>query len=208
MVAAVRRRRSEARPGELVEAALRCFVAHGFSATRLDEVARFAGVSKGTMYLYFDSKEALFAAVVRQAIVPAVAALEQEVAGLSGSAAERLSALLRLHWRQACDERWAGIPKLIIAEIGNFPQLGQLYHDEVVARFKRLYAGIISAGIASGEFRPGDCELLGRLAAAPLLMAALWRHSFQACDCSHDPNHFVEAHIATFLRGITAGGTP
>lgn len=208
MAVAVRRRRAEARPGELVEAALRCFVAHGFAATRLDDVARFAGVSKGTMYLYFDSKEALFAAVVRQAIVPAVAALEQEVAALAGSAAERLAALIRLHWHHACDGQWAGLPKLIIAEIGNFPQLGRLYHDEVVARFRRLYVGILAEGIAMGEFRAGDPEALARLAAAPLLMSALWKHSFQACDCGPDSGPFIDVHIATFLRGIAAGGPP
>jgi AcrR family transcriptional regulator len=205
---AVRRRRAQARPGELVEAALRCFVAHGFAATRLDEVARCAGVSKGTMYLYFDSKEALFAAVVRQAIVPAVEALEQKVAGLTGGADERLAGLMRLHWAHACDGQWAGLPKLIIAEIGNFPQLGRLYHDEVVARFRRLYAGVIAEGIANRDFRAGDPEALARLAAAPLIMAALWRHSFQSCDCQLDPGSFIDLHIATFLRGIAAGGRP
>ncbi|MBP7523964.1 MAG: TetR/AcrR family transcriptional regulator, partial [Propionivibrio sp.] len=127
-----RRRRKDERPSELVSAALDLFVDRGFAATRLDDVAARAGVSKGTLYLYFESKEALFRAVIEEAIVPLLAAAEDEIAGYEGGSIDLLRRLLFGWWEQIGATRLAGVPKLLIAEARNFPAVAQYYHDTVL----------------------------------------------------------------------------
>ena len=127
-----RRRRKDARPSELTAAALELFVDKGFAATRLDDVAARAGVSKGTLYLYFDSKEALFKAVIEEGIVPTLAAAELQLAEHNGSSVALLRKLLFGWWQHIGGTRLAGVPKLIISESRNFPELAQYYHDKVI----------------------------------------------------------------------------
>jgi AcrR family transcriptional regulator len=176
------RRRKEARPGEIIAAALACFVERGFAATRLDEVAARAGITKGTLYLYFPSKEELFKAVVRESLVPNLQRLEEAMAASTGSA----SALLR----QAITTIAAvaaspvgGIPKLVIAEAGNFPDLARFYLDEVVHRGLRLVRSLLERGVARGEFRADlDLEHAVYCVIAPMLFAMLWKHSLEPFD--------------------------
>jgi AcrR family transcriptional regulator len=111
-------RRKDARPEEIVSAALEEFVERGFAATRLDDGARRAGVTKGTIYLYFDGKEALFKAMIRQMLVPHIALGEQLLAEHQGGAADLLRALLHQWWELIGQTKAAGIPKLVIAEAG------------------------------------------------------------------------------------------
>src|SRR5215472_14715096 len=157
------RRRKTARPAEILSAALASFAEHGFAATRLDEVAARAGVTKGTLYLYFDSKEDLFKAVVRQELVPSLELLEQLVRNFARIIASPLGA----------------IPKLVLTEAGNFPDLARFYRDAVVDRGKALWRKVIERGVAAGELRPVDVESTVTCIVAPLLLAALWRHSFE-----------------------------
>src|SRR5215471_8248317 len=137
------KRRKDARPEEIVNAALEQFVERGFAATRLEDVARRAGVTKGTLYLYFKNKEALFKAVVRQTIVPVIAQGESIAQSFVGSARELLEQLVREYWRLVYETSLAGIPKLMMAEAANFPQLARFYYDEVVTRGHRLLGGVI-----------------------------------------------------------------
>lgn len=196
-------RRKEARPAEIVAAALEVFVERGFSAARLTDVARRAGVTKGTVYLYFASKEALFKAMVRETIVPAIAAGEQMVSAHRGSAADLFRQLLVGWWRLIGETNLSGIPKLVMAEAGNFPELARFYYDEVIQRGHRLVGTVLERGIASGEFRPVDVRLAVRLAFAPLLHAANWRHSFALCTGEgFDVGRYLESHMDIFLRGI------
>jgi AcrR family transcriptional regulator len=196
-------RRKEARPGEIVAAALDVFVERGFAATKLEEVARRAGVTKGTVYLYFDSKEALFKAVVRETIVPIFARGEQMVAEYRGSAAELFGELVRKWWELIGETSLSGIPKLMMAEAGNFPVLARFYYDEVISRGQRLMASVLERGIDSGEFRRLDVKLAVKLAMAPLLHAANWRHSFALCTPEGlDVAKYLDHHIDIFLRGI------
>src|SRR5207237_5701427 len=116
-------RRKEARPAEIVAAALEVFVERGFAAARLADVARRAGVTKGTVYLYFDSKEALFKAVVRETIVPVIAQGEALAQAFTGSARELVERLVREYWRLVGETAVAGIPKLMMAEAATFPEL-------------------------------------------------------------------------------------
>ena len=148
-------RRKEARPEEIVAAALEQFVERGFAATRLEDVARRAGVTKGTLYLYFKNKEALFKAVVRETIVPVIAQGESIAASFTGSARELLERLVREYWRLVYDTALAGIPKLMMAEAGNFPQLARFYYEEVVTRGHRLLGGVIERGHQERRVPPG-----------------------------------------------------
>jgi AcrR family transcriptional regulator len=198
------KRRKAARPAEIVAAGLQVFVERGFAAARLEEVARRAGVTKGTVYLYFKNKEALFKAVVRETIVPCIAEGEALAKAHTGSARELFRKLVQEWWRMIGETELSGIPKLMMAEAVNFPALARFYHDEVVIRGRSLMAGALERGIASGEFRQMDVPVVVRLAIAPLLHAAQWRHSFALCMPEpFDAARYVNTHIDLFLNGIS-----
>src|ERR671923_495899 len=146
-------RRKDARPAELLAAALTCFKERGFAATRLDDVAAKAGVTKGTIYLYYPSKEELFKAVVRGELVPNIERLEA-VLDEPGPAAALLERLIMAWVQHIVPSPISIIPKLVIAEAGNFPELARFYLETAVHRGLELIAAILRRGIASGEFRP------------------------------------------------------
>src|SRR5256712_8052466 len=150
------KRRKDGRPGEIVAAALEVFGERGFAATKLADVARRAGVTKGTVYLYFDSKEALFKAVVRETIVPVIAKGEALAQSFTGSARELVEQLAREYWRLVGETAVAGIPKLMMAEAATFPELTRFYYEEVVTRGHRLMAGGIERRIKNGGVPPVD----------------------------------------------------
>ena len=197
------KRRKGARPGEIVAAALELFVEGGYEATKLADVARHAGVTKGTLYLYFDSKEALFKAVVRETIVPVIAQGEALARSFAGSARELLEQLIREYWRLVGETSLAGIPKLMMAEAATFPELTRFYYEEVVSRGHRLMAGVIERGIKSGEFRSVDVMLAAKLAMSPLMHAVMARRAFAACmPEGFDVRAYLDTHIQLYLHGI------
>ena len=196
-------RRKEARPGEIVAAALEVFVERGFEATKLADVARRAGVTKGTVYLYFESKEALFKAVVRETIVPVIAQGEALARSFTGSARELVERLVREYWRLVGETALAGIPKLMMAEAATFPELTRFYYDEVVTRGHRLMAGVIERGIKNGEFRPVDIMIAAKLAMSPLIHAVVARRAFASCmPEAFDVQKYLDTHIDLYLHGI------
>lgn len=199
-----RRRRKDARPSELTAAALDLFVEKGFAATRLDDVAARAGVSKGTLYLYFDSKEALFKAVIEEGIVPALAAAEQQLASYQGPSDALLRILLLGWWQQIGSTRMGGVVKLIISESRNFPDVAQYYHDHVIARGRSLLRSALQRGIESGEFRSMNVESCIDVIIAPLLMLVIWRHSFCFCGNDIDPQTYLTTHFDLLLNGLKA----
>lgn len=174
------RRRKGDRPQEIVAAALDVFAERGFAAARLDDVAARAGVSKGTLYLYFPSKEDLFKAVIRAAILPNLERAERMIAEVPGPSFALLERLLAMVAELIATTRAAIIPKLVIAEAGNFPELAAFYHREVIQRGFGLLANLLERGVARGEFRPLNLDHAVRLIAAPLLMSAVWRSAFDA----------------------------
>ena len=204
----LRRRRKEARPAELTSAALDLFVEKGFAGTRLEDVAARAGVSKGTLYLYFDSKEALFKAVIAEGLLPALAVAEQRLAAHHGTAAELLREMLFGWWALIGGTRLAGVPKLIISESRNFPEVAQYYHDEVIVRCRALLGAVLQRGMATGEFRALDVETTIDLIIAPLLMLVIWRHSLRFCGPERDPQTYLQTHFDLLLRGLRAAGEP
>jgi AcrR family transcriptional regulator len=196
-------RRKTARPGEIVAAALAVFVERGYEATKLEDVARHAGVTKGTIYLYFDSKEALFKAVVRETIVPVIAQGEALAQSFTGSARELLERLVREYWRLVGETALAGIPKLMMAEAATFPELTRFYYDEVVTRGHRLMAGVIERGIKNGEFRQVDVKIAAKLAMSPLMHAVVVRRAFASCmPEGFDVRRYLDTHIDLYLHGI------
>jgi len=197
-----RRRRKDARPSELTAAALDLFVEKGFAATRLDDVAARAGVSKGTLYLYFDSKEALFKAVVQEGIVPLLVAAEQQIAEYDGPSADLLRHLLFGWWQQIGGTRLAGIPKLIISESRNFPEVAQYYHDEVILRGRCLMRTVLQRGIDRCEFRPLNIETAIDVIFAPVMMLVVWRFSLRFCSHETDPAFFLQTHFDLLVDGL------
>ena len=196
-------RRKDARPAELVAAALEVFVEKGFAATKLADVARRAGVTKGTVYLYFDSKEALFKAVVRETIVPVIAQGEALARAFTGSARELVERLVREYWRLVGETALAGIPKLMMAEAATFPELTRFYYDEVVTRGHRLMAGVIERGVENGEFRPVDVMVAAKLAMSPLIHATVARRAFASCmPEAFNVQQYLDTHIDLYLHGI------
>jgi len=197
------RRRSEARPGEIVEAALDLFVEKGFAATRMDEIAKRAGVTKGTVYLYFPSKEDLFRAVVEEMMGPNIEAGERLVAEHEGTATELVRKLIGAWWELVGNSRVACLSKLMTGEAANFPELAQYYVDHVVVRARRIFQAALQRGIDGGEFRPVPLTDTARLAIAPLVHVSIYKRSmFQFDPEGCDMERYVNLHIDIFLRGI------
>ena len=198
------RRRKNARPEEIISAALEVFADRGFAATKLEDVARKAGVTKGTIYLYFENKEALFKALIRQTIVPVIAQGEALAKSFTGSARDLFEKLVREYWRLVGETSLVGIPKLMMAEANNFPELARFYYEEVVTRGHRLMAGVIQRGIKAGEFRPVNVMVAAKLAMSPLMHAVVARKAFSACmPVGFNVANYLDTHIDLYLHGIS-----
>jgi len=197
-------RRKDARPAELTAAALALFVERGYASTRLEDVAAYAGVSKGTLYLYFKNKEELFKAAIREGVVPIIEAGEALVEQYRDDP-ERLLREIPLGWWQLVGETpLGGIPKLMIAEARNFPEITQFYFDEVVVRDQRLIGTALELGVASGVFLPIDIGVQMHVGFAPLMLLAFWKHSFPDCAISSETisRHYIEATLDLIFQGL------
>jgi AcrR family transcriptional regulator len=196
-------RRKDARPQELLAAALDLFVERGFASTRLEDVAKRAGVAKGTLYLYFENKEELFKAVVRNSIVSALGEAEVSLASFDGHSADLLRKLIHSWWQRIGATKSSGIVKLVMAEAGNFPELGKFYQDEVVARGTGMMRGMLERAIERGEFRPVNVAQMTQVLLAPMLMLITWKHSIAPCDRSElDPHAFLDTFLDMALHGL------
>jgi AcrR family transcriptional regulator len=196
-------RRKDARPKELLSAALDVFVEHGYAATKLEDVAKKAGVSKGTLYLYFKNKEELFKAVVRETIVPDIEQAEKLLAEFQGDSKALFKEFI-LGWHQRISgEKMAGICKLMFAEASNFPELAQFYHTEVIQRNELMMIRLLERGMKSGEFRQLDLTVMPKIVAAPMVMLMLWSASFGSCGRQTiDVQDYVSAYIESVLSGL------
>lgn len=196
-------RRKDARPQELLAAALDLFVERGFAATRLDDVARAAGVSKGTLYLYFSSKEELFKAVVRENIVPLIGEAESVIDQFEGSSEELFRLIMTTWWGSVGNNKLSGLPKLMMAEAGNFPELARFYQEEVIDRGESMVAKMLKRGMARGDIRDVNLEIDARLLIAPMIMMMIWKHSQGVCKI--DPEQldtYIQHYIEMALRSV------
>ncbi len=202
---AKRARRKDARPGELLAAALDLFVEKGFAATRAEEVAKRAGVSKGTLFLYFSSKEELFKAVVRDSISDRFPGWLSEIDAYTGTAADLLRHSMSTWWARYGATKASGISKLVMSEASNFPELAMFYQREVVEPGRELIRRILQRGIDSGEFRAIDMNYGIYPVLAPMLFLVMWKHSFGGCVPAASqivPEDYIRAHLDTVLHGL------
>ncbi len=201
-----RERRKEARPGELLEAALDLFVEKGFAATRVEEVAAHAGVSKGTLFLYFPSKEELFKAVVRDTIGNRLVEWNSEFESFSGTSAEMLRHAMTAWWDRVGATKASGITKLMMSEAGNFPEIAQFYQQEVMRPGRELIRSILARGVATGEFRPLNLDYAVFSVIAPMNFLIMWKHSIGPCapDVTIDPHTYIDSQIDVMLHGVLA----
>lgn len=196
-------RRKDARPQELLAAAIDLFVERGFAATRLEDVARRAGVSKGTLYLYYANKEDLFKAVVRESIVPVIGDAELSVAEFDGHSADLLRDVILTWWRRIGSTKASGISKLIMAEADNFPELARFYREEVINRGTRMISSMLERGVQRGEFRSVNIPQVTQVLIAPMLMLSTWMHTIAPCErCDLQPQAFLDAFLDISLNGL------
>ncbi len=204
-------RRKDERTGEIIEAALGLFCEKGFSATKLDDIARAAGVTKGTPYLYFDGKEAILKAVVRATLIDRLGEIEAECRDYRGSRTVLIRRLMLKWWDEVGSTELAGLCKLMVAEAANFPELARFYHDEVIVRSRALMHAVLLDGVREGEFRPmPDTDAVIDALQAPLLMNMIWQHSFARFDESATGSYTkqrLETTLDLVLAALTAAGT-
>lgn len=201
-------RRKEARPAELVAAALELFVEKGYAGTRLEDVATRAGVSKGTLYLYFENKEDLFKAVIRESIVARLSETADEAMRYVGPSDELLRRLIRGWWTEYGNSTAGGIGKLMMAESGNFPEIARFFLEEVIEPWHALLAKAVSRGIERGDFQAVEVETFVRVLTAPLVMLSLWKRSFGPCSTRPlDAEKFIQMLLDTFLAALKPGAS-
>ncbi|MDH1380012.1 TetR/AcrR family transcriptional regulator [Comamonas aquatica] len=202
-----RSRRKEARPAELLEAATRLFVEKGYAATKVEEVAALAQVSKGTLFLYYPSKQALLKAVVRENIAGRFAEWQAELEAFAGTTPELVRYAFQV-WQERIGDTYAGgICKLMASECCNFPELASFYLEEVVKPGNALVRRILERGVARGELRPLDLDAAIHLITTPMFAYVHWRHSIgmlypQSLGVSA-PLYF-QTHVDNLLRGLSA----
>ena len=167
------RRCPQDRPEQILKAALQVFGECGLANARLQDIAERAGVSKGTIYLYFPNTEELFREMIRQTAVAAIERAEQ--ANVPGTPRNQLLALMRGYWAFVRSPAFSTIYRLVLGELHQFPDLAKFYASEVVYRGQKLLAGIIRRGIDAGEFREIDPMVAARMVVALTIMNGIWR---------------------------------
>lgn len=201
------RRRKADRPGEIVEAALEVFAEKGFAAAKLDEIARRAGVSKGAVYLYFETKEDVFRAVVEQAVAPNLATVRAMAGAHPGPLGDLLRGVVAHVAGVAESTPLGGVLKMVVGEARNFPEIARVWHDELVSQALGAITTAIEAAQARGEVRPGDPRAYALQLIAPMLVAVLWRETFVPIGAvPFDLPALMRQHVDTFLRGVLVEG--
>jgi AcrR family transcriptional regulator len=203
-------RRKDARPAEIIAAALAAFSEHGYAATRIEDIATRAGVTKGTVYLYFKSKEDLFGAVIQNTLAHTIVVGEEMLEHYQGTTAELMRDMAALVWK-SFDHTGAGaIPKLVMAESKKFPEVARLYYHTVVEPSRALNRRIIERGIARGEFRAVDPDEYKSLLLAPAIFLLLWRHTFEHAvpDAVLIPQQILDTYVDMVLRTLSVESVP
>jgi AcrR family transcriptional regulator len=196
-------RRADERPREICAAALEVFAEKGFAAARLDEIARRAGVSKGTLYLYFKDKAALFRAVVQSAIAPNIEAVTSAISSLDAPFAEVVRMLLAAFAEREARLPIGAVAKMVVGESRNFPELARVWHDEVASRAIGAIAAFIERAQERGEVRAGDPRLYAFSLMGPMVLGALWRTTLvPAGGPPLDLTALAKQHSETVLAGL------
>lgn len=205
------RRAPAARPQEIIDAALAQFVETGFAGTRLDDVAKRAGLSKAAIYLYFADKIALFEGVVQHAVASNLGQMETMLEGHRGPVAPLLPRILEFMANRIETTPMAAVAKLVISESRAFPEIGRFYLKEVIGRGLPLMEGLIRRGIDRGEFRKVDSFMTVRSMMGPMLLAIVWRTVFEPIGAEKlDVRALARHHADLMLHALRpdAGDAP
>jgi len=196
-------RRKEARIPEILDAALACFAQKGFAGTRMDEIAARAGITKGTIYLYFKSKQLVFEALARQSIGAQLEDVLAQVKAFEGSSADLLRLVIGTIGHFASTSDRVVLARVLLGESGRFPELAEFWRREIVDRGLDLFQSVIRRGVARGEFRAVPPQHAARLCIAPMLVLILWRTIFAQFDeTPYDYQGLVDTHLDMLLRGL------
>jgi len=200
-------RRKQERPAEILDAALKVFAQKGFAAARMDDIAKEAGVTKGTIYLYFENKEAVFKSLVRESVGATIATVTAAAQAQQGSARLLLRMVLTRVAQLLVESDRVVLPKIVIGESSNFPWLAEFYRFEIIEKGLQLMMSLIERGIAQGEFRALPAHHVARLCVAPVLLGAIWRVTFANLDAEpYDYNGLIETHLDVLFRGLAPEG--
>ncbi len=209
-----RERRKDARPGELMDAALALFVEKGFAGTRVEEVAQRAGVSKGTLFLYFPSKVDLFKAVVRENIAGRFDEWNVTFERFEGSTSDMVRYAMQQWWERIGATRASGITKLVMSESSQFPEIAEFYRQEVIEPGNALIRKILTRGVARGEFRSLNLDYAIYSIIAPMIFLILWKHAMGPCcgvgspATALDPMAFIDNQADVLLHGLAITAPP
>ena len=196
-------RRKDQRPLEILFAALNLFVSKGFASTRIEDIAKQANVSKGTVYLYFSSKEDLFKKMVHEVMVPKINEVEEYISSYQGSQSELLQQVIRHWWKTIKESGLIGVPKLIIAEADKFPDLTRFYMKEVIHRIQSILMNILDKGQKKKEFKAMDTVLTTRVIMSSLVYFSMWDISLKKYDKKNlNVDDLIEQQILLLLTGI------
>lgn len=199
------RRRAAARPDEVLNAALDLFIENGFAATRVEDIAKRAGISKGAVYLYFPSKEAILEALVRRAVVPVAEGAMAMVASYTGSVREAITMVFTILAQRLAEPRLIAIPRLIMHEVSQFPELAKMYREEVVERAKPALVALIEKGIASGELKNVDPDLTVRSIVGPVALHILMAEVFGIVpEGGLQLDKLIANHLDILFEGLSA----
>lgn len=197
------RRRADKRPDEILDAALDCFTDTGYATTRVEDIAKKAGISKATVYLYFDSKEALLTGLVRRAIVPIPEQAGAAIAAFPGTVRQAMEMFIGVVAERISDPKMIALPLIVLREATIFPELANMYRTEVIERAIPIAAAIIQKGINSGEFREVNAELAVRSLIGPLMAHIMLTHVFGVGDKSKEATRaLLTSHLDILMQGL------
>ncbi|MFL6762040.1 MAG: TetR/AcrR family transcriptional regulator [Sphingomicrobium sp.] len=203
MIAPKFQRRSEDRPREICNAALELFAERGFAATRVEDIAARAGISKGTLYLYFKDKQEIFGAVVRNTVAPNIAMIRDSITAVDMPFSLMVYTLLERFIDIAEQLPIGAVAKIVIGESRNFPELARVYHDLVITEAIGAIAELVGTAQAKGEVRPGDARLFAMTLIGPMLMGILWRETFEPVGAATiNLKALARQHAAASLTGL------
>ena len=203
------RRRKQARPAEILDAALAVFAEQGFAAAKLTEIARRAGVSKAALYLYFETKQELFRAAARTLVAPNLAAIAEARESADSPFADLAPVILARAAAMLADGRASAVVKMVVSESGNFPDLAAIWRDDVVEQMLSLISRLIARAQARGEVKPGDPRVFALFLISPVLLGVIWRETFVPIGAPpFDLEALAAQHVETALRGMLSEAAP
>ena len=198
------RRRADARPDEILSAALDEFIAKGFDSARIEDIAAKAGLSKGAVYLYFDSKESLLRALIERELAPLISRIAMLARAETSDPKTALAFALERVVEVLANPRIFAVPRLVISIAGRFPEIRDHYRRSIVEPARATIEKLIARGIKAGQFRAVDPAAATRSIIGPLLFEAMWTHVLAGETGFVDPAKFVRAQIDVLLNGLGA----